>query len=67
MRVVVLGAGGVGSVIAAYLARAGYEVVMLARPGHAEAVHRDGLYLCGLTDFRTKVPAFADARGLHEA
>jgi len=67
MRVVVLGAGGVGSVIAAYLARAGYEVVMLARPGHAEAVQRDGLYICGLADFRIKVPAFADARGLHEA
>src|SRR5262245_53785107 len=67
MRVVVLGAGGVGSVIAAYLARAGYEVVMLARPSHAEAVQRDGLHICGLTDFRVQVPAFADAKTLHEA
>jgi 2-dehydropantoate 2-reductase len=67
MRVVVLGAGGVGSVIAAYLARAGYEVVMLARPGHVAAVQRDGLHICGLADFRVKVPAFADAQGLTQA
>ncbi|MGE0821013.1 MAG: ketopantoate reductase family protein [Candidatus Binatia bacterium] len=67
MRVVVLGAGGVGSVVAGYLSRTGYDVVMLARPGHAAAVQRDGLHISGLADFHVKVPAFADARNLHEA
>ena len=38
MRVIVLGAGGVGSVVAGYLARAGYDVVMIARPGHTAAL-----------------------------
>lgn len=67
MRVVVLGAGGVGSVVAGYLARAGVDVTMLARPSHAAAVQRDGLQLRGLADFRVLVPAFADAQDLHTA
>jgi 2-dehydropantoate 2-reductase len=67
MRVVVLGAGGVGSVVAGYLARAGYDVVMLARPGHAAVVQQEGLHVYGLEDFRVQVPAFADARDLQTA
>jgi len=67
MRVVVLGAGGVGSVVAGYLARAGYDVVMVARPGHAAAVQRSGLQLCGLNSFQVRVPALADATTLREA
>jgi 2-dehydropantoate 2-reductase len=66
MRIVVLGAGGVGSVVAGYFARAGYDVTMLARPGHAAAVQQSGLRLKGLADFQIQVPAFADARDLRE-
>src|SRR5215475_8510004 len=64
MRIIVLGAGGVGSVVAGYLARAGYDVVMIARPGHAAKVQQDGLHIVGLEDFRVRVPAFADAKEL---
>ncbi|MCS6926569.1 MAG: 2-dehydropantoate 2-reductase [Candidatus Binatia bacterium] len=67
MRIIVLGAGGVGSVVAGYLARAGYDVVMLARPGHAAEVQRSGLQLRGLADFRVRLPAFADATRLEAA
>lgn len=67
MRVVILGAGGVGSVIAAYMARAGYDVVMIARPGHVAAVQRSGLQLRGLDDFQVQVPALTDAATLYEA
>lgn len=67
MRVVVLGAGGVGSVVAGYLARAGYDVVMIARPGHAAKVQQDGLQVIGLEKFHVQVPAFADAKDLREA
>ncbi len=38
MRVVILGAGGVGSVVAGHLARNGVDAIMVARPGHAQAV-----------------------------
>lgn len=67
MRVVVLGAGGVGSVVAGYLARAGVDVIMLARPGHAAVVQEKGLHISGIEDFQVKVPAFADATALHAA
>jgi 2-dehydropantoate 2-reductase len=67
MRVIVFGAGGVGSVVAGYLARAGSDVVMIARPGHVAAVQRDGLHICGLENFHVQVPALTDASSLHEA
>jgi 2-dehydropantoate 2-reductase len=67
MRVVVLGAGGVGSVVAGYLARAGYDAIMIARPGHAAKVQQDGLHIVGLEDFRVRAPAFADAKELQTA
>ena len=43
MRVVVLGAGALGSVYGAWLADAGADVTLVARRPHAEAVLRDGL------------------------
>ena len=67
MRIVVLGAGGVGSVIGGYLARKGVDVVMIARPGHAAAVQQNGLQLTGLEHFRTSVPSFADAKEIQAA
>lgn len=41
--VVVLGAGSLGSVYAAWLAEAGHDVTIVARSAHAEAVAADGL------------------------
>ena len=67
MRVVILGAGGVGSVVAGHLARHGADVVMIARPGHARAVRQNGLRLTGLSDFRVRLPAYADASTLDSA
>ena len=67
MRIVILGAGGVGSVIGGYLARKGADVVMLARPGHAAAVRRHGLRVSGLADFRTPVSSFAQATQIEAA
>lgn len=48
MRVVVLGAGGLGSVLGGYLAESGVEVTLIARPAHAEAINRDGLHIEGI-------------------
>ncbi len=67
MRVVILGAGGVGSVIGGYLARAGHDAIMIARPGHAAAVAQGGLQIRGLDTFHVRVVALADAKSLHEA
>jgi 2-dehydropantoate 2-reductase len=43
MRTVIVGAGGLGSVVGGYLARAGYPVTLVGRPAHVEAIRRDGL------------------------
>ena len=43
MRVVVLGAGALGSVYGAWLAETGAEVMLVARRPYAEAIRRDGL------------------------
>src|SRR5690242_9868416 len=43
LKVVVMGAGAVGCYYGGMLARAGHDVVLIARPGHVEAIVRDGL------------------------
>jgi 2-dehydropantoate 2-reductase len=48
MRVLVVGAGAVGSVLGGFLARAGCEVTLLGRPWHLEVVRQQGLRLSGL-------------------
>lgn len=48
MRVVVAGAGALGSLLGGYLAEAGAEVTLLARPAHAEAIRAGGLTVEGI-------------------
>ena len=48
MHVAVLGAGGLGSVVGGYLARAGTEVTLIGRPAHVEAIRADGLRITGV-------------------
>lgn len=66
MRFVVLGAGGVGSVVGAHLAQAGHDVLLIARPGHVRAIFERGLEITGARSFRVRVPAAVDASGLDE-
>ena len=43
MRFIVLGAGAIGSIIGGHLARTGYEVILVGRPDHVQAISADGL------------------------
>ena len=43
MKYVIYGAGAVGSLVGAYLSRAGTEVVLLGRPAHVAAIQAGGL------------------------
>jgi 2-dehydropantoate 2-reductase len=45
MRILVMGSGGIGGYYGARLARAGNEVVFVARGAHLEAMQRDGLQI----------------------
>jgi len=51
----VLGAGAMGTIVGAHLARAGHSVVMLVRERRAQQIQSDGLRLKGLADFAVQV------------
>ncbi len=56
----VLGAGALGSILAAHLARAGHSVVVIARGERARVVEREGLRIKGLADLSIRVPVITD-------
>ncbi len=55
MKVLIFGAGGVGSVVGAFLARTGHGVSLLGRPWHLDVVAKQGLSITGIWgDYRMK-------------
>jgi 2-dehydropantoate 2-reductase len=48
MRILIAGAGALGSVFGGFLRRAGLDVTLLGRPPHLEAIARAGLTLDGI-------------------
>jgi 2-dehydropantoate 2-reductase len=63
----ILGAGAIGSILGAHLARAGHAVVMLARGARADHLERHGLTLAGLADFTVPVRTLRDPAALRSA
>ena len=73
MRILIVGAGAVGGLFGARLARAGRDVTFLVRPARAAALRRDGLQvLSPLGDFaiwptlgsgRRRAQVYRPARG----
>jgi 2-dehydropantoate 2-reductase len=47
-RVLIAGAGGIGTVLGGFLRRAGHAVALLGRPPHLEAIARHGLHIDGI-------------------
>jgi 2-dehydropantoate 2-reductase len=56
----ILGAGAMGSIVAAHLARAGHSVVVLARAQRARDIEQQGLRIQGLSEFTQPVPVISD-------
>jgi 2-dehydropantoate 2-reductase len=48
MRICILGAGGLGSLVGGWLAESGVEVALVARPAHVEAIRARGLEIRGV-------------------
>jgi 2-dehydropantoate 2-reductase len=68
MKVAVMGAGAVGCYYGGMLARAGHEVVLIARPQHVEAIAGKGLRLDTQNfDEYVRVSASTDAAAIKEA
>jgi 2-dehydropantoate 2-reductase len=60
-KIAVVGAGAIGCYFGAMLARAGMTVTLVGRPGHVDAIARDGLrFLSGDADTRVPIAATTD-------
>src|SRR5262245_28503085 len=58
MELTIVGAGAIGGITGAHLARAGHRVLLVDRDReHVEAIRRDGLEVAGRADFRVRLPA----------
>jgi 2-dehydropantoate 2-reductase len=67
LEIALLGAGAIGSIIGAHLARAGHSVAMLARGRRAEYILREGVVITGLAEFSIPVPVVSDPAQLRSA
>ena len=68
MRIVVIGAGGVGGCFGGELARAGHDVTMFARGAHLDAMRRRGIIVrTPEGEFTARVGATDDVAALPEA
>lgn len=63
----ILGAGAIGSILGAHLARAGHAVAMLARGARAAHLEKQGLTIRGLAEFSVPVRTLPDPRALRSA
>jgi 2-dehydropantoate 2-reductase len=66
VRICVIGAGSIGSLLAAHLANVGDVQVLTRRPAHARALNSDGLRVSGRSDFIARVSAASDSADLRE-
>ncbi len=62
----IVGAGALGSILAAHLVRSGRSVALLARGRRAEQVREQGLRIKGLSEFSTSVEVLTDPSQLRE-
>src|SRR5882672_2154433 len=63
-RILIVGAGAIGGLYAAYLAKVSDVAVLDTHRAHVEAIRQDGLKLTGCTESVTKLSAFASAAEL---
>ena len=54
LHVCIHGAGGLGSVVGGRLANAGYQVTLIGRPAHVDAIKAKGLQITGREDMLVK-------------
>ncbi len=64
MKIIVLGAGALGSIVAAHLARAGEDVSLIARGDRATFLRENGITITGLNEFNVACPIVTDVSRL---
>ncbi len=69
MRVTIIGAGAIGGITGAYMARGGEDVTLVEQAEeHLDAIRREGLQIDGLDRFTVRIPTLrpSELRGPHE-
>lgn len=67
MKFVIVGAGALGSIMAAHLAKAGEEVILIARGVRAKYLKQNGITITGLADIKTECEIVTDPKTITEA
>src|SRR6266446_1396726 len=67
MKIVILGAGALGTVLGTHLARAGEDVTLIARGQRAAYLQEHGATITGLVDFTIPVRVVTDPQQVQEA
>ena len=67
MNIVILGAGALGTVLGAHLAKAGEDVTLIARGHRAAYLQEHGATITGLVDFTVPVTVVTDPHQVQEA
>ncbi len=67
MKIVILGAGALGSVFGAHLAKAGEDVTLIARGNRATFIREHGITITGLGNFNVPVNVTARPNEVREA
>lgn len=58
MRIAIMGTGSLGTILGAYIAKAGKQVVLIdANQAHVDALNRDGAHITGTVEFTVPVNA----------
>src|SRR6266852_4524229 len=65
-RILIVGAGAIGGLYAAHLAKVSDVAVLDTNRAHVDAIRKDGLKLTGCTESMTKLAAFANAAEMGE-
>src|SRR5215510_12845125 len=67
MKIVILGAGALGTILGAHLARAGEDVALIARGQRAAYLQAHGATITGLVDFTVPVTVVTNPQQVQEA
>ena len=67
MKIIVMGAGALGSISAALLHEAGHEVALVARGARAEHLRVNGVTIEGLANVTAQCPIVTDTSTLTDA
>jgi 2-dehydropantoate 2-reductase len=64
LRFLIVGGGGLGTVLGGYMARSGHDVTLFVKPGQAAAFAEPAVHISGLAEFSAPVSVASDANDL---